>query len=73
MRVLTSAKGAPDVSLRVLADPFRIDVLQEGELVLVANARGLLRFEHTRTQAETAAAGTAPAGELPTTIQTDEY
>ena len=65
-----SAAGAPDVSLRVLADPLRIDVLQAGELVLVANARGLLRFEHTRTPSEAAAADTA-AGDQPSS--TTEY
>jgi alpha 1,3-glucosidase len=71
LRVRASAAGAPDVSLRVLADPLRIDVLQAGELVLVANARGLLRFEHTRTQSEAAAADSASAGDQPSS--TTEY
>ena len=71
LRVRASAAGAPDVSLRVLADPLRIDVLQGGELVLVANARGLLRFEHTRTESEAAAADTASAGDQPSS--TSEY
>lgn len=34
----------------IVAKPFRIDVFQNDVLTVVVNARGLMRFEHTRTR-----------------------
>ena len=36
----------------VTAQPLRLDFYSDGELVLSANARNLMRFEHTREKKE---------------------
>ena len=36
----------------VTAEPLRLDFYSDGELVLSANARNLMRFEHSREKAE---------------------
>jgi len=43
-----AAEKRPADRLVVQADPLRVDAYSDGVLVLSANARGLLRFEHTR-------------------------
>lgn len=35
----------------ITAKPFRIDFYQDGVLTVSANAKGLMRFEHTRKRA----------------------
>lgn len=41
-----------DVIVVLEENPFSMQVLQNGEPVLLVNSRGLLRFEHTRTKPE---------------------
>ena len=45
---VTNGKG----KVVVTAEPLRLDFYSDGELVLSANARNLMRFEHTREKKE---------------------
>ncbi|XP_041765356.1 neutral alpha-glucosidase AB [Anopheles merus] len=50
--IMVACGEAPDVKAAIQVAPFKVDFFQQGRLVVTANGKGMMRFEHLRRKPE---------------------